>query len=175
MKSSQHVESLYSQLKSIESRVTLIDRLLAVIRQQHKEHTQKFEYKTFLHQNRHTQDDKDQVWKSEYGVLKCADNIYDVVQIGDQATITCMVQIGTPSTCTCLYPWHTRTPCQHIIIVYLLYMRTCIPQSEVHKRWHVLHTNCVQDPVPQVAAQIFQKLPECHHNDLINLMQNTQT
>ncbi|CAG8803621.1 17159_t:CDS:2, partial [Cetraspora pellucida] len=175
------------------------NRLLAIVWQQHQEHTQKFAYKMFLHQNRHIQDDKDTgleklrsmcsrfayetyikqqrdfVRSGEYGVLKRDDGIYDVVQIDDQIMKTYAVQIETPSTCTCLHLWHTRTPCQHIIIVYLLYLRTCVPQSKVHKHWHVLHTpkiDHVQDLVPQLAMQIFQELPQCHHNDLLNLMQD---
>ncbi|CAG8490251.1 7425_t:CDS:2 [Cetraspora pellucida] len=84
------------------------NRLLATIQQKHQEHIYKIEYETFLYQNRHIQDDKDigleklhsvcsqfafetyikkqrdLVISGEYGVLKHDDNLYDIVQIGDQ-------------------------------------------------------------------------------------------
>ncbi|CAG8451623.1 9008_t:CDS:2, partial [Scutellospora calospora] len=122
--------------------------------QQHQEHIQKFAYEMFLYQNRHIQDNKDIgleklhsvcsrfayetyikqqrdfVRSGEYRVLKRDDGIYEVVQIDDQIMKTYAVQIETLSTCICLHPWRTKTLCQHIIIVYLLYLRTCVSQSK---------------------------------------------
>ncbi|CAG8798890.1 27815_t:CDS:2, partial [Dentiscutata erythropus] len=93
---------------------------------------------------------RDLVRSGEYGALKFCDNVYEVIQLDDE---------------------HTRTPCQHVIVVYLLCLHTHILPSEIHQCWHVQHSVEV-NRIPQLAANIFKKLPECHYDTLLDIIQN---
>ncbi|CAG8588194.1 17259_t:CDS:2, partial [Dentiscutata erythropus] len=96
----------------------------------------RFVFETYVKQQR------DLVRSGEYGILKCDNNIYEVVKIDDKTYKTYIVHIATPSTCTYLP-----------ILAYATYSRT--------------------GQIPQLAIQIFKNLPEYHHDNLLNLIQNT--
>ncbi|CAG8446889.1 25921_t:CDS:2 [Gigaspora rosea] len=53
-----------------------------------------------------------------YEVFENSNNTYNIMRICDQSNSTNIVHLGTPSICTCMHPQHTRTPCQHIIVVF---------------------------------------------------------
>ncbi|CAG8826655.1 17364_t:CDS:2 [Gigaspora margarita] len=74
-----------------------------------------------------------------YEILENNNSTYNVMQIDNKVNTMYIVSIGTPNICTCLYPQCTRTPCQHIISVYLSFLHTCVLSSEIHQRWHVKH------------------------------------
>ncbi|CAG8587937.1 7617_t:CDS:2 [Dentiscutata erythropus] len=63
---------------------------------------------------------------------------------------------------------------KHVIVVYLLCLRTDLLPSEVHSRWHIQHTEAdhISNSVSQLAEKIFKRLPECHHDALVNFMQS---
>ncbi|CAG8656768.1 20714_t:CDS:2 [Cetraspora pellucida] len=46
-----------------------------------------------------------------------------------------------------------------------------ISSNEIHQHWHVQY-NAEVDHIPQLATNIFKKLPECYHNALLNIMQS---
>ncbi|CAG8460209.1 16290_t:CDS:2 [Gigaspora margarita] len=198
IKSSQRVESLHSKLKGVENRIMPVDKMLSILWRQIKEHSQKLAYETFLHQNRYTYNNMD-VGLEElrlicsryafesfikqqaelansvtYEVLEQGEDKYNVTHVDNQKTY--IVNIGAPSTCTCLHPQRTRTPCQHIIMIYLQHLHIRVPSIEIHELWHVRHsaeTENITGQVSPLVKQIFSQLPKCHHNGFLDLMKCT--
>ncbi|CAG8731209.1 45823_t:CDS:1 [Gigaspora margarita] len=195
IKSSQCIESLHSKLKGVENHIMLVDKMLSILWRQIKEHSQKLAYETFLHQNRCTYDNMD-VGLEElrlicsryafesfikqqaelansvtYEVLEQGEDKYNVIHVDNQKTY--IVNIGAPSTCTCLHPQCTRTPCQHIIMIYLQHLHIHVLSIEVHEHWHMRHsaeTENITDQVSPLVKQIFSQSLKCYYNGFLDLM-----
>lgn len=194
IKSNQRVESLHSKLKGVENRVVPVDRMFTILWKQMKEHLQKLAYETFIHQNKHSHDKSDtgleqlklvcsryayesfikqqgDLAKSgDYEVFETDNCVYNIMRIDDTSQIH-VIHLGTPSACTCIHPQRTRTPCRHIIAIYLSHLHTHVPQSEIHQRWNVYHHTEMEHTVHSHVTQIFKQLPKYHHGAFSNLMQ----
>ncbi|CAG8832151.1 10352_t:CDS:2, partial [Gigaspora margarita] len=146
IKSSQCVESLHSKLKGVENWITPVDKLLTTLWRQLQESSQKIAYETFLYQSKHVNDSGDSGLENLR--LACSKYAFEafVKPQGDLA----------------------KSGVYEVFEIYLLFLHTYVPSSEIHQRWHVKH--CEEIKHPHV-MQIFKQIPKFHHNAFLNLME----
>ncbi|CAG8711571.1 19949_t:CDS:2, partial [Gigaspora rosea] len=125
----------------------------------------RFAFESFIKQQ------EDLVKSGIYDIFESDKLVYNVLQINDKSSKTHIIHLESPSTCTCLNPQHTRTPCYHIIAVYLLHLHTYVLPCKVHPCWNVHHHAKMEHAIYTHITKIFEQLPTYHHDAFSNLMQ----
>ncbi|CAG8671930.1 19119_t:CDS:2 [Dentiscutata erythropus] len=154
-------ELMYNDLSESQTEQEIKELCL----QKYQETTQKFAYKAFLYQNTHIYDDKDTGLKELH--LVCSKFAFETF-VKRQKDLVISGEYGVLKYNHNIYKIVQID--DKVDQVYVV-ISICISPNEIYQHWHAQYTpeiGCVS----QLAVQIFEKLPECYHNDLLNLMQN---